>query len=419
MARLREVLFSRNFFPLWAGQIISEFGDRLNQMALISLVYHLKPGSVMALANILLFTIIPVFVIGPVAGVYVDRWDRKTVMVISDVLRGLMVLLIPLCVWLKMMPIVYVLVFLMFSATRFFLPSKMAFIPEIVDKDKIMVANSLSNTTRMIATVLGFALAGFIVNRVGFMAGFYLDSLSFFISGALIASITAPDKIKDVRKDIEITKDLIDKSLRRNVWHEILEGFGYMFTKTRMKIVTSAMFFVMAGAGSVFCVIIVFVQKSFGSVTEDLGVLGVFLGVGLFLGTVLYGKFGQALSKVRTIFVSITAAGLFVGLFALSVNYHPTLMTAGIIATAIGASAGPVFVCAATLIHTLVPDDARGRIFSSMEIVMHIAFIVFMFATAEISKVTSNFSILMASAAAFTILGTAGQIAARKDKFTC
>lgn len=388
-------------------------------MALISLVYHLKPGSVMALANLLLFTIIPVFIIGPVAGVYVDRWDRKTVMVISDVLRGLLVLLIPLCVWLKMMPVVYVLVFCMFSATRFFLPSKMAFIPEIVDKDKIMVANSLSNTTRMIATVMGFALAGFIVNRIGYMAGFYLDSLSFFISGALIASITAPEKIRDVKKDIEITKDLIDKTLRRNVWQEIMEGFGFMFKKTRMKIVTSAMFFVMAGAGSVFCVIIVFVQQSFGSITEDLGVLGVFLGVGLFLGTVLYGKFGQALSKVRTIFVSITVSGLFVGLFAICVKSHPTLITAGIIAMAIGASAGPVFVCAATLIHTLVPDEARGRIFSSMEIVMHIAFLAFMFGTAQISKVSSNFSILMASAAAFTILGAAGQIAARKDKFAC
>lgn len=419
MSHLREVLFSRSFFPLWAGQIISEFGDRLNQMALISLVYHMQPGSVMALANILLFTIVPVFVIGPVAGVYVDRWDRRTVMIVSDIARGILVLFIPVVIWLKMMPLVYVLVFLIFSATRFFLPSKMAFIPDIVSQEKLLAANSLSNTTRMIATVMGFALAGFIIKWVGYMAGFYLDSLSFFISGALIASIAPIKKLKNVKEDIEITKDLIERSIRRNVWQEIVEGFGYMVSKSKMRIVTSTLFLVMAGAGSVFCVIIVFVQQSFGSVTEDVGVLGVFLGVGLFLGTLLYGKFGQALSKVRTIFASITACGIAIGLFALLVRGVPSLALAGVVSLVIGASAGPVFVCTNTLIHALVPDEARGRIFSSMEMVMHLAFIVMMFATAQISKITSNFSILLASAAAFAVLGMAGQVFARKDDLSC
>lgn len=387
-------------------------------MALISLVYHLKPGSVMALANILLFTIIPVFVIGPVAGVYVDRWDRKTVMVISDISRGVLVLFIPLFVWLKMMPAVYVLVFLIFSATRFFLPSKLAFIPDIVEKDKIMVANSLSNTTRMIATVMGFAVAGFIVKWIGYMGGFYLDSLSFFVSGALIASIAPPVKIKNVRKDLEITKDIIERTLRRNVWGELVEGFGYMLKKSKMKVVTSTLFLVMAGAGSVFCVIIVFVQQSFGSVTEDLGVLGVFLGVGLFLGTVLYGKFGQALSRVRTIFAAIATCGFFVMLFALYVNSAHSLVIAGMLSILIGASAGPVFVCANTLIHDLIPGEARGRIFSSMEMVMHLAFIVFMLATAGIAKMVSNFAILITSGTAFALMGVGGYALSRKEGFS-
>ena len=92
MARLREVLFNKKFFPLWAGQIISEFGDRLNQMALLALVYSKSPGSVMAVANLLFFIIIPVFAIGPLAGVYIDRWDRKKIMVISDIVRGILIL---------------------------------------------------------------------------------------------------------------------------------------------------------------------------------------------------------------------------------------------------------------------------------------------------------------------------------------
>ena len=138
VVRFREVLFKKNFFSLWLGQIVSEFGDRLNQMALIALVYSKSPGSVIALANLLFFIVIPVFVIGPFAGVYVDRWDRKKVMVIADIVRGILVFTIPIFIWLDFMVPIYVIVFLMFSATRFFLPSKLAFIPEIVPEEKYL-----------------------------------------------------------------------------------------------------------------------------------------------------------------------------------------------------------------------------------------------------------------------------------------
>ena len=89
MIKFREVLSDRNFLFLWLGQLVSNFGDRLTQMALVALVYQRNPGSEMALAKLISFTIIPVFVIGPIAGVWVDRLNRKNVMVISDILRGL------------------------------------------------------------------------------------------------------------------------------------------------------------------------------------------------------------------------------------------------------------------------------------------------------------------------------------------
>ncbi|MDD3089952.1 MAG: MFS transporter [Candidatus Omnitrophica bacterium] len=419
MVRLRDVLFNRNFFPLWAGQIVSEFGDRLTQMALISLVYHFRPGSVMALANALLFTIIPVFVIGPVAGVYVDRWDRKTVMIISDVIRGLFVLAMPFFIWIQFLPGVYILVFLVFSATRFFLPSKMAFIPDIIEKEKVMVANSLSNTTRMIATVLGFALAGFLVSKVGYTAGFFLNAATFFVSAALIASITPKEKYSNVKKDLGITKELLDISLRKNVWGELVEGFLYMFSRGRMKVVTGALFTVMAGTGAVFCVIIVFVQQSFGSVTEALGLLGVFLGMGLFIGTVVYGKFGQRLQRVRSIFLLMGLTGVFVILFAYVVSGTSSLILSGLVTILMGAAAGPIFACTATLMHVLVPKEAHGRIFSSMEIVMHLAFLLFMLLSAKVAKLTSNFTILIWSGAIFACIGSAGFFLSRKESVDC
>ena len=81
MAKLRDLLKDKNFSLLWFSQIISNFGDRLNQMALIGLIYARVPGSTMELAKLLSFTIIPVFLVGPIAGIYVDRWNKKYTMI--------------------------------------------------------------------------------------------------------------------------------------------------------------------------------------------------------------------------------------------------------------------------------------------------------------------------------------------------
>jgi len=385
-------------------------------MALIALVYSKHPGSVMALANLLFFIVVPVFAIGPVAGVYVDRWDRKRVMIIADIVRGLLILLVPLFVYLDMMALVYVVVFLIFSATRFFLPSKLAFIPDIVSKEKLLIANSLSNTTRMIATILGFAAAGFIIKWIGHMWGFYLDSVSYFVSAVLIALITPKEKLVNVKEELHMTREIIEKSIRRNVWTEIVEGFGHMVKQDKMKMVTSTFFLLMAGAGAVFCIIIVFIQESFGSVTEDLGIFGVFLGAGLFLGTIVYAKYGQNFSKTRAMFGGFILCGIGICLFAIYSENSPLLLVGGALIMFVGAAAAPILTCANTLIHVLVPDEVRGRIFSSMEAVVHLAFLAFMFLTAALSKIISNFTILIVCGLIFACVGVAGQVFAKKEE---
>ena len=379
-------------------------------MALISLVYSKHPGSVVALANLLFFIVVPVFLIGPVAGVYVDRWDRKKVMIISDIIRAVLVLLIPLCVMFDFLLPIYILVFLIFSASRFFIPSKMAFIPSIVSEEKLMIANSLSNTTRMIATILGFAVAGFIVNLIGHMWGFYLDGVSYLFSAVLIAVITPKKDLQNVKEDLQLTGEIIEKSIRKHVWFEIVEGFQQMVHRNKMRLVTSVMVVIMAGAGSIFCILIVFVQKTFGEVTKSLGVFGVFLGIGLFVGTVLFGKIGQKWSKVKTMFACFMLSGLFVGLFSVYSNNDPLFMVSGSLLLMLGVAVAPIFTCTQTLIHVLVPDEVRGRTFSSMEAVMHLAFLVMMFLTALIAKYVSNLTILMSCAGIFAVLGLLGLI---------
>src|SRR5437870_3010031 len=107
---------NRGFFRFWLAQLISQFGDRVHQMALVGLIAARHPGSSIELAKLLSFTIIPVFIIGPIAGVYIDRWDHRRTLFICDFIRGLLVLLIAL--YLMGLPVIwpiYAAVFTIFS----------------------------------------------------------------------------------------------------------------------------------------------------------------------------------------------------------------------------------------------------------------------------------------------------------------
>jgi len=210
-----QILRKRNFFFLWLGQIISQFGDRLTQMALIGLVYKLEPGSSVGLAKMLSLAIIPVFLFSPVAGVYADRWNKQKTMYISDALRGVFIFLVPV-VFFKMRSImpVYALVFLSFGVGRFFIPAKMAIIPSLVSKKDFLIANSLVSITAMIAAVLGFGLGGIIVEKWGVESAFYFDAGTFFLSALLIFTMRIKEQAKfNPREFFVAGKGLISRNL--------------------------------------------------------------------------------------------------------------------------------------------------------------------------------------------------------------
>ena len=407
MIRFRDVLTNKNFLFLWLGQVISNFGDRLNQMALVALVYQRNPGSEIALAKLISFTIIPVFVIGPIAGAWVDRLNRRNTMMISDILRGVLVLSIPLFIKANQILLVYLAIFLTFSISRFFIPSKMALIPELVPKDKLLVANTLNDTTHMIGNVVGLVVAGVIVNVafIGAIGGFYIDSATFFISATLIAMIAKRRSAGHVKEDLVVTGRAFENSLRRTIFSEIKEGLSYLIKYSDMRFVVYVFFLLMAGIGAISCVIIVFIQNAFGTSTRDLGFLGMFLVGGLFSGAILYGKFCQKIPKRKAIHLSFTASGIAMILFTLVVNRYPNLLLGGMLVGLLGLTISPIMVTTNTLAHETMPEEVRGRIFSSLEAVIHLAFLVFMFVAAYAAKYIDRFWIIIAVGLVYFICG--------------
>ncbi|MDD2751826.1 MAG: MFS transporter [Candidatus Omnitrophica bacterium] len=403
MTKFTKVLKNRNFFLLWMGQIISQVGDRLDQMALIAFISSRAGTSTLDIAKILSFTIIPVFLIGPLAGAYVDRWDRRRTMFICDFLRAILVFTIPFFFLnLSNLIPIYLIVFVIFSIGRFFVPAKLSIIPDLVDKKDILIANSLVNTTGMIAAILGFGVSGIIVEWLKAKGGFYLDAFSFLASGACIYFISCKSCAKmDFKK---VGKEIVEV-IRKSVIAEIKDGIIYFIRKKDIRFTAAITFMLWSALGAVYVVIIVFVQKTLNSVTKDLGLLVMFLGIGLFVGSLLYGRFGQRVSHYKSIFISLILSGVMLIAFAIMLERYPYFQLAALLAFWLGMSIAPIMIASNTIIHNASESEMRGKIFSSLEIVMHLGFLLFMFLSSFLAERLPPVLILVAVGCIIAIVG--------------
>ncbi|MFC1674446.1 MFS transporter [Candidatus Omnitrophota bacterium] len=388
MVKFKEVLKNRNFSLIWFGQILSQWGDRLGQIALIAFVYERSPGSAMQMAKILSFTIIPVFLIGPLAGVYVDRWDRRWTMVVSDLLRAILVVAIPLLLIGRGSNIpLYVIIFLVFCIGRFFVTAKLAIIPDLVARKKdLLLANSLVNVTGMIAAVIGFGLGGLLVEWWKAEGGFYLDALTFLISAVLIFLIR-PKRIRFMHpRNLAIEGTRLVSEISKSVIEEIKEGVLYLFRLKKMRFTTGILFLLWSALGSIYVVFIIFVQNSLQSATKDLGLLIMFLAFGLFFGALLYGRFGQKIPYQKAIFACLSLSGIVLVAFTILVDRFQSFSLAAVLAMLLGMAVSPIMNIANTLVHEASIDHMRGKVFSSLEIVIHLAFLIFMFISSYIAE---------------------------------
>ena len=178
------------------------------------------------------------------------------------------------------------------------------------------------------------------------------------------------------------------------------------------------MFVLMAAAGAVYVVIIVFVQQAFQSITKDLGFLAVVLGAGLFCGAILYGRFGRKISRFKVIFSCLIFGGLMMMVFAFVVHKIPVLSVASLLAFFLGLVVGPIFIASNTIIHALSKDEMRGRVFSSLEFMTHLGFLLSMFLSSWLSDKmhVENFKILMGVGLVFSFVGLISLLQHRNNK---
>jgi MFS family permease len=181
------------FSAMWLGQVVSSLGDRVHQVALVYLVARATDSSPLALGLVFAAMTLPSVIVGPVAGALVDRWDRKQVMVASDLIRAVIVCLIPVASGLHV-GLVVGLVFVLAAVSSFFRPARSAALPQVVPAEDLLTANSSIWIADTVSDLAGYSLGGLFVAFLGssLALAFWIDSLSYLISGALVAAVVIP-----------------------------------------------------------------------------------------------------------------------------------------------------------------------------------------------------------------------------------
>lgn len=338
-AKFGLALRSPAFLVLWLSEALSLIGDRLIMVALITLIYD-RTGSAGMVGLLMLFKAIPALLLGSVAGAFVDRWDRKWVMVIANLLQGLLVF------WLPISPdiaVIFAIYLAMSIVNQFFVPARSAAIPDLVPAEALTTANSLFAISIVVAMATGPAIGAWITERVSLNAAFYTDAATFLIPAVAVAFLSIPHQRRPATKP--------------SLGSDFLTGltFAYSQPAVRVALTTISAAFLVIGTISVTGVVIT--REILNVESSKFGVIMSALGIGMLGGAIISGWLGRRFSYVQLGVAGVILMAL--GMMALPLSSN--LVVASLFAGTIGLGMIIVQVNGQTLLQTIAPE-MRGRL---------------------------------------------------------
>lgn len=331
-------------------------GDWFDTIALYTIILNLT-GSGRDVGLLLVARFVPSFFFGPLSGVVSDRFSRRTIMIVSDVLRAVVVLGFLFVHRADQLWIIYVLTVLQLGLSTFFEPAKTAAIPSIVEDRELVAANAISSVTWSVMLTLGAAIGGLITGRFGTDAAFKLDALSYVLSAVLIASIRVPKRAKRKRQKLSVGKALGIT--------ETIEGIRYV--KNRPRVLAYLLVKPAWGlGGGILTLLAVFGEKIFPvgrSAATGIGVLFAARGVGTAVGPIVARRLaGEGKKRMEaSIGIAFLIGGVFYIAFGASTSFIFALVVLGIAHT--GGSI--LWVFSTVLLQRAVADSFRGRVFAA------------------------------------------------------
>jgi MFS family permease len=341
-----EVLRNRRFLLLWLAQLVSSFGDWLAILAIFSMVTFRWNGSADDMAWVFVAFIGPLAILGPLAGVLVDRWDLKRTMVASDLARAVLAFALVFATDLWHLCL---LMALLSTFSTIFLPAQGSMIPVLVKKEELLVANALNAQTVHLTKIIGTASAGFLISAFGEKPCFFIDSGSFVVSAALLLSIHASRPARESAKGLGAA------------FRDLSEGVRFIWTHAALR------FVLFAGAAAIFALgafnalVAIFVRDILHSESRLFGGLVSVIGAGTILGATAIGKFAQNTSRVHLVTLGITGVSVGVAMLATSTSGYAALATS----LFLGFATAGVLIPVQSFTQEESPREMLGRVNSS------------------------------------------------------
>ena len=349
---------NRNYRYTWLGQIVSEIGDHFNTVAVFSLALN-NTGSGLVVSGLMIARAIPAVLAGPLAGVLLDRMDRKQLMIASDLVRAVFAFCFVFAVkpdqtgWLFLLS-----GFLMF-ASPFFTSGRASILPTITTEDELHTANSLTKTTQWTALTLGAMLGGASAMQFGYKGAFLFNAASFVFSAACIWRLRAP-------KGFRPERTVLGEDRVLQPWHAYVQGIRYMYSVPLLWAFALISIGWATGGGAAQILFTLFGEVVYPYGPAGLGTIWGFAGVGLLVGGGFANWVGSRLDfngYKRTITICFVIHGLSYIAFSQARPFWMVLLFIALSRFGMGVAG----VLNTTLMLRTVPDAYRGRVFATVE----------------------------------------------------
>ncbi len=330
------------FHRLWLAQTISLLGDFLALFAVqVAIVFRMH-GSASDMASVFIASLVPSILLGPLAGMFADRWDPRRTMIASDVARGVLVLLL---LGATTVPQICAISFTVSCFSNFFAPARAITLPLLVAPDLLLAANARIQQSMQVVRIASPAVASALVAAFGERICYAADSATFFCSALLLATLRYERTANNSRpyarfRDLDV-------------------GFGFLFTDPRFSFVVFSMAAGTFAAGCFGALASVYVRDILHRGPPLLGMIGMLIAAGTVTGSVLLGSTRLARRDPQRLIGCGMAA---VGASILLIAAEPTQASALIGSAGMGLGAAVVVLAAAVMLQGETPPDLRGRV---------------------------------------------------------
>lgn len=392
---LKTILRHKPFRTLWLAQFVSVFGDFLALFGVISLITFRWHGTAVQVTTVTIAYILPLAIIGPVAGVFVDHWNVKRLMITSDLIRAVLILML---IFVHDVTQISVIFLLMSAVSSFFAPAQSVTLRTIVPPEGLLAANAMMAQAFYLVRLLSPAAAGALVAWLTEKSCFYLDVASFVFSAAMISALAV---VRPARAQSEKTV----KSLTQ----DFLAGNKFIFTHAGLAFVFIAMAVAMFVLSSFSPLISIYIRDTLHAGTLMFGTISAMVGVGMIVGTQLVTRLARNRSRVNVVMGGLFSLGTGAALLGTFRNSPMAALSTFMVGLAIAF----VWIPAQTMSQQETPPAMVGRVTSTFMSLISISQVFGLLLSGYLAQRLGIRPVFMACAGALALISAIGFLTLR------